>query len=62
MAYQNLREFIRVLDKAGELKRIRQEVDPILEKISAHGLDSLTDKERKILEAARQRMGSNRSR
>src|SRR5258707_3076007 len=31
MAYQDLREFIRALDKAGELKRIRQEVDPILE-------------------------------
>src|SRR5438876_5099233 len=31
MAYQDLREFIRALDKAGELKRIRQEVDPNLE-------------------------------
>jgi len=31
VAYDDLREWIRALDKAGELKRIRQEVDPILE-------------------------------
>ncbi len=31
MAYSDLREFIRQLDKAGELKRITVEVDPILE-------------------------------
>lgn len=31
---------------------ISREVDPILEKISAHGIQSLTDKEKKILEAA----------
>jgi hypothetical protein len=36
---------------------ITREVDPILDKIAAQGLHSLTDKERKILEAARQRMG-----
>jgi membrane associated rhomboid family serine protease len=35
---------------------ISQDVDPILEKISAHGIHSLTDKERKILEAARKKM------
>ena len=35
---------------------ITKEVDPILEKISAHGIQSLTDRERKILEAARSRM------
>jgi membrane associated rhomboid family serine protease len=39
---------------------ISQEVDPILDKISAHGLGSLTDKERKTLEAARQRMASRK--
>lgn len=33
-----------------------REVDPILEKISAHGIQSLTDEERQILEAARHRM------
>ena len=32
---------------------ISQEVDPILDKISAHGIHSLTDKERKTLEQAR---------
>ncbi len=31
MAYSDLREFIRQLEKAGELKRIAVEVDPILE-------------------------------
>ncbi len=35
---------------------IAKEVDPILEKISAHGIQSLTERERRILEAARQRM------
>jgi 4-hydroxy-3-polyprenylbenzoate decarboxylase len=31
MAYQDLREFIRALEKNGELKRIAVEVDPVLE-------------------------------
>ena len=31
MAYDDLRQWIRALDKAGELKRVREEVDPILE-------------------------------
>ncbi|MHB8734905.1 MAG: UbiD family decarboxylase [Terriglobales bacterium] len=31
MAFSDLREFIHALDKAGELRRIRHEVDPILE-------------------------------
>jgi len=35
---------------------ISREVDPILDKISAHGIQSLTARERKILEAARQKM------
>jgi membrane associated rhomboid family serine protease len=35
---------------------ISREVDPILEKISAHGIHSLTDRERKILDAARKKM------
>jgi membrane associated rhomboid family serine protease len=39
---------------AGEF--ISREVDPILEKISAHGIQSLTDRERQILEAARNKM------
>jgi hypothetical protein len=32
-----------------------KEVDPILDKISQHGIQSLTDRERRILEAARAR-------
>jgi 4-hydroxy-3-polyprenylbenzoate decarboxylase len=31
VAYDDLREWIKKLDKAGELKRVREEVDPILE-------------------------------
>jgi len=33
-----------------------KEVDPILDKISAHGIHSLTDRERKILENARRKI------
>jgi len=35
---------------------ITREVDPILDKISAHGIQSLTERERRILEAARAKM------
>ncbi len=35
---------------------ISREVDPILEKISANGIHSLTERERQILEAARSKM------
>jgi membrane associated rhomboid family serine protease len=35
---------------------MRREVDPILDKISAHGIQSLTERERRILERARERM------
>ena len=35
---------------------ISAEIDPILDKISAHGINSLSERERKILEAARSRM------
>jgi hypothetical protein len=35
---------------------ISKEVDPILDKISQHGIQSLTERERKILEAARKKM------
>jgi membrane associated rhomboid family serine protease len=35
---------------------ISKEVDPILDKISAHGIQSLTPREREILQAARARM------
>ena len=31
MAYNDLRDWIAALDRAGELKKIRTEVDPILE-------------------------------
>jgi len=35
---------------------LQEEVDPILDKISAHGIQSLTPREREILESARKRM------
>ena len=35
---------------------LSKEVDPILDKISAHGIQSLTDRERRILEKARTKM------
>ena len=35
---------------------LSKEVDPILDKISAHGIQSLTDRERRVLQAARDRM------
>ena len=44
----------RRVDTADEF--ISREVDPILEKISAQGIQSLTPREREILEAARSRM------
>ncbi len=36
---------------------ISQEIDPILDKISEHGIHSLTEREREILESARSKMG-----
>ena len=56
MAYRDLRDFLRTLEKKDELRRISAEVDPILDKISAHGIQSLTSRERDILEKARSKM------
>jgi membrane associated rhomboid family serine protease len=38
---------------------LRREVDPILDKISAHGIQSLTEREHRILEAARRKMAKH---
>ena len=38
---------------------VKSEVDPILEKISRHGIQSLTERERQILEKARSRMAKH---
>jgi hypothetical protein len=46
-------------DKPEELppaEFIAKEVDPILDKISAHGIQSLTERERQVLQAARSKM------
>ena len=43
--------------EAEESDFVKSEVDPILDKISEQGMHSLTDKERKILEQARKKMG-----
>ena len=45
--------------RSGEADFISAEVDPILEKISAHGIQSLTPVEREILERARARIGKH---
>ena len=44
------------VEEAGPTDFISKEVDPILEKISAQGIHSLTERERRILEAARSKM------
>ena len=69
LARSRPRELIKVnVNKAGVARKqptaedlppeefISREVDPILDKISAHGIQSLTPTERKILEAARAKM------
>lgn len=42
--------------KSNEDEFMSHEVDPILDKISAHGIQSLSEREKKILQAARARM------
>jgi len=43
-------------ESAEEADFISRQVDPILDKISAHGIQSLTEQERQILELARNRI------
>jgi hypothetical protein len=43
-------------EAASESDFIAREVDPILEKIAQHGIQSLTPAERQTLEAARQKV------
>jgi membrane associated rhomboid family serine protease len=38
---------------------ISSKIDPLLDKISAHGIQSLTERERKILDAARKKLGGH---
>ena len=44
-------------EEVGPDEFVSREVDPILDKISAHGIHSLTERERGILEAARTKIG-----
>ena len=44
------------LEKADDDNFVENEVDPILDKISAHGIQSLTAREREILETARKQI------
>jgi membrane associated rhomboid family serine protease len=44
-------------DDTSPAEFIQKKIDPILDKISAHGIQSLTENERRILEAARDRIG-----
>jgi membrane associated rhomboid family serine protease len=49
-------------EQRGELADfVASEVDPILDKISAHGIQSLTPRERAILEAARKKMAQRQN-
>jgi membrane associated rhomboid family serine protease len=50
------REVSKTVEDLPPAEFISREVDPILDKISAHGIQSLTDRERRILEAARAKM------
>jgi hypothetical protein len=50
------RSAARPVEELPPAEFISREVDPILDKISQHGIQSLTDRERKILEAARSKM------
>jgi hypothetical protein len=44
------------LEKIDDDNFVESEVDPILDKISAHGIQSLTAREREILETARKQI------
>jgi membrane associated rhomboid family serine protease len=46
----------RSVERGTPEKSAAEEVDPILDKISAHGIQSLTPRERDILESARRKM------
>ena len=46
-----------VVEELPSAEFISKEVDPILDKISAHGIQSLTPRERRILEAASSKIG-----
>jgi membrane associated rhomboid family serine protease len=47
------RQRLSIPDDLPPAEFISREVDPILDKISAHGIQSLTERERRVLEAAR---------
>jgi membrane associated rhomboid family serine protease len=50
------RPTLEPVKKKSDVDFMASEVDPILEKISAHGIQSLTVRERAVLEAARKKM------
>jgi membrane associated rhomboid family serine protease len=45
-----------ITDAPADKSFLESEVDPILDKISAHGIESLTSREREVLENARKKM------
>jgi membrane associated rhomboid family serine protease len=53
------RRMVEPAVEAPEVDTLRDEVDGILDKISAHGLESLTEQERRILELASRRMSGD---
>ena len=61
--WQDLRKFFKPRSRPTRAQRrasreefIREQIDPILEKISREGMQSLTREERKILESAKDLM------
>jgi len=55
-ASQPRRPKLEPSESKGDTEFLEGQVDPILDKISAHGIGSLTAREREILEAARKKM------
>jgi hypothetical protein len=53
---KTVRPGLRPLETADDDDFVESKVDPILDKISAHGIQSLTAREREILEAARKQI------
>ena len=59
MYRSNTNIYAQIIDDEPDEEFIRKRVDPILDKIFHHGIQSLTPEEREILEKAQRRMRKN---
>jgi len=57
---QNTTISIHDIDNIPPEELLEKSVDPILDKIATHGIQSLTEQERRILELARERITKKR--